>query len=153
MVKEKVHLRQALPSLLAAMDEILVHPSKADDTGTSIRTGKHLAQRTVNAFSGSHEWSMSLMASALLSNRSIVSSELFHYIFPHANVSFNDSLSPSKINLSDDASHPISFDQNSNEYAQSCLDAVMVAVSKNNDQNKSCGGTTSYKTDDGTVVY
>jgi hypothetical protein len=44
MVKEKANLRQAVPSLLAAMDEILVHPSKADDTGTSICTGPHLAQ-------------------------------------------------------------------------------------------------------------
>ena len=128
MVKEKANFRQAVPSLLAAMDEILVHLSKADNMGTSICTGKHLAQRTVNVLSGSHQWLISLMASDLLGNRSIVSSELFRYIFPHANVSFNDSMSPSKINLSDDAIQRISFDQNSNEYAQSCLDAVMAAV-------------------------
>jgi hypothetical protein len=73
MVKEKVSLKQAVPSLLAALDEIIVHPSKAEDTGTAIFTGKHLAQHTVNAFSGSHQWSMLLMASALLGNRSIIS--------------------------------------------------------------------------------
>jgi hypothetical protein len=149
MVKEKANLRQAVPSLLAAMDEILVHPSKADDTGTSICTGKHLAQQTVNVFSGSHQWSMSLMALALLGNRSIISLELFRYIFPHANVSYNNSRLSSKTDLSDDTS----FDKNSNEYAQSCLDAIMAAVSKDEDHNESCGGTTSYKTDDGTVVF
>jgi hypothetical protein len=43
MVKEKASLKQAVPSLLAALDEIIVHPSKAEDTGTAICTGKHLA--------------------------------------------------------------------------------------------------------------
>jgi hypothetical protein len=35
MVKEKASLKQAVPSLLAALDEIIVHPSKAEDTGTA----------------------------------------------------------------------------------------------------------------------
>jgi hypothetical protein len=70
MVKEKASLKQVVPSLLAALDQIIVHPSKAEDT--------HLAQRTVNTFSGSHQWSMPLMASALLGNKLIISSELFH---------------------------------------------------------------------------
>ncbi len=61
------------------MDEIIVHPSKAEDTGTAICTGKHLTQCTVNAFSGSHQWNMPLMASALLGNRSIISSELYRW--------------------------------------------------------------------------
>jgi hypothetical protein len=77
MVKEKASLKQVVPSLLAALDEIIVHPSKAEDTGTAICTGKHLAQRTVNAFSGSHQWSMPLMALALLGNQSIISLELY----------------------------------------------------------------------------
>ncbi len=88
MVKEKASLKQAVPGLLAALDEILVHPSKAKDTGQAIRTGKHLAQRTVNSFSGSHQWSMPLMSSALLGNKSIFTSEIFRYVFPHANVSY-----------------------------------------------------------------
>ncbi len=50
MVKEKASLKQAVPSLLAALDRIIVYPSKAEDTGTAICTGKHLTQRTVNAF-------------------------------------------------------------------------------------------------------
>jgi hypothetical protein len=43
------------------------------------------------------------------------------------------------------------MDEN-NEYAQSCLDAVMKAVWKDDDHNEFCGGTSSYKTIDGKVV-
>jgi hypothetical protein len=153
MVKEKASLKQAVPTLLAALYEIIVHPSKAEDTGTAIHTGKHLTQRTVNAFSDSHQWSMPLMASALLGNRSIISSELYRYVFSHANVSYVNSLLPSCSDLSNEQNKPISSVDDNNEYAQSCLDAVMVAVSKNDEHNEFCGGTTSYKTADGTVVF
>jgi hypothetical protein len=87
MVKGKASLKQAVPSLLPALDQIIAHPSKAEDTGSIIQIGIHLAQCTVNTFSGSHQLSMPLMASALLGSNSIVSSEIFRYIFPHANVS------------------------------------------------------------------
>ncbi len=33
MKKEKASLKQAVPSLLAALDQIIAHPSKAEDTG------------------------------------------------------------------------------------------------------------------------
>jgi hypothetical protein len=88
MVKEKASLKQAVPSLLVALDQIIAHPSKAKDTESIIQTSIHLAQCTMNTFSGSHQWSMPLMASALLGNKSIVSSELFRCVFPHANVSY-----------------------------------------------------------------
>jgi hypothetical protein len=39
MVKEKASLKQAVPSLLAALDQIIAHPSKAEDTGSTIQTG------------------------------------------------------------------------------------------------------------------
>jgi hypothetical protein len=153
MVKEKASLKQAVSSLLAALDEIIVHPSKAEDTGTAICTGKHLAQCTVNAFLGSHQWSMALMASALLGNQSIISLELYHHVFPHANVSYVNSLLPSRSDLSNEQNKPTSSVDENNEYTQSCLDAVMVAVSKDDDHNEFCGGTTSYKTADGTVIF
>jgi hypothetical protein len=70
MVKENTSLKQAIPSLLAVLDEIIVHPSKAEDTSTSFFTGKHLAQRTVNIFSGSHQWSIPLIAALLGTNPS-----------------------------------------------------------------------------------
>jgi hypothetical protein len=36
MVKEKASLKQAVPSLFAALDQIIAHPSKAEDTGSTI---------------------------------------------------------------------------------------------------------------------
>ncbi len=36
MAKEKANLKQAVPSLFAALDQIIVHPSKAEDTGSII---------------------------------------------------------------------------------------------------------------------
>ena len=45
-----------------------------------------------------------------------------------------------------------STDEN-NEYAQSCLDAVMEAVWKDDDHDEFCGGANSYKTTDGRVVF
>jgi hypothetical protein len=44
------------------------------------------------------------------------------------------------------------MDEN-NEYAQSCLDAVMEAVWKDDDQDEFFGGAHSYKTTDGKVVF
>jgi hypothetical protein len=98
MVKEKACLKQTVPSLLVALDQIIAYPSKAEDTGSTIRTGIHLAQCTMNTFSGSHQWSMPLMVSALLGNKSIVSSELLCYVLPHANVSYVNSLMDSHPN-------------------------------------------------------
>jgi hypothetical protein len=74
---------------------------------------------------------MLLMASALLGNKTIVSSELFRYIFPLVNVSYINSLMDSHPNLchGECAKSSHSTDEN-NEYAQSCLDAVMEAVVK-----------------------
>jgi hypothetical protein len=99
----------------------------------------------MNTFSGSHKWSMPLMASALTDNKLIISSELFSYIFPHVNVSYVNSLLQSDSNLCHDesvkSSH--SMDEN-NEYAQSCLDAFMEAVWKDDDHNEFCGGANSY---------
>jgi hypothetical protein len=45
---------------------------------------------------------MPLMASVLLGNKSIISSKLFHYVFPHVNVSYVNSLLQSDSNLSHD---------------------------------------------------
>ena len=36
MVQEKASLKQAVPSLLASLDQIIAHPSKAEDTGSII---------------------------------------------------------------------------------------------------------------------
>ncbi len=73
MVKEKASLKQVVTSLLVALDQIIAHPSKAEDTGSIFWIGIHLAQRTVNAFSGSHQWFLPLIASALSGDKSIIS--------------------------------------------------------------------------------
>ncbi len=94
------------------------------------------------------------MASALLGNKSIISSELFCFVFPHANDSYMNSLIKSDSNLCHDECENSSdlMDEN-NEYAQSCLDAVMEAVWKDHDHIEVCGGANSYKTTDGKVVF
>jgi hypothetical protein len=104
MVEEKARLKEAVPSLLAALDQIIAHPSKAKNTGSTVQTGIHLAQPTIHIFTGSHQWSMPLIASALLGNKSIISSELSHYVFPHANVSYVNSLLQFDSNLCNDES-------------------------------------------------
>jgi hypothetical protein len=144
-----------VPSLLAALDQIIAHPSKAEDTGSIIQTGIHLAQRTVNTFSGSHQWSMPLVASTILGNKSIVSSELFRYVFPHANVFYVNSLIKSDSNLCHDECGKSShlMDENNEHHAQSCLDAVIEAVWKDDDHNEVCGGANSYKRTNGKVVF
>ncbi len=111
------------------MDQIIAHPSKSEDTGSIVKTGIHLAGHTANTFLGSHQWSMPLIASALLGNKSIISSELFCYVFPHASVSYVNTLLQSDSNLCHDESvkSSSSMDED-NEYAQSCLDAVIEAV-------------------------
>jgi hypothetical protein len=44
------------------------------------------------------------------------------------------------------------MDEN-HEYAQSCLDAVIESVWKEDDHNEVCGGANSYKTTDGKVEF
>jgi hypothetical protein len=97
---------------------------------------------------------MLLTASALLSNKSIVSSELFHYLFPHAIFSYVNSLIESYSNLchGECAKSSHLTDEN-NEYAHSCLDSVMEAVWKDDDHDEFCGGANSYKTTDFKVVF
>jgi hypothetical protein len=97
---------------------------------------------------------MPLMASALLGNKLVIGSELFRYVFPHANVSYVNSLLQFDSTLCHDESVKTasSIDEN-NDYAQSCLDAVMEAVWKDDEHDEYCGGTNSYKTIDGKVVF
>jgi hypothetical protein len=96
---------------------------------------------------------MPLMASAFMGNKSIVSSELYHYVFLHANVSYVNSLLPSDSDLSNEQNEPTCSIDDNNEYAQSCLDAIMAVVSKDDEHNEICGGTTSFKTAESSVVF
>ncbi|KAF4133827.1 hypothetical protein GN958_ATG17164 [Phytophthora infestans] len=62
MTKEKGGLKHAPTVMYTALTDIQKFPSVAEDGGTSLRNAKHLATRTVNAFTGGNEWSHSLMA-------------------------------------------------------------------------------------------
>ncbi len=57
------------------------------------------------------------MASAFMGNKSIVSSELYRYIFLHANVSYVNSLLLSDSDLSNEQNEPTCSIDNNNEYA------------------------------------
>ncbi|KAG1687578.1 hypothetical protein DVH05_004775 [Phytophthora capsici] len=84
MSKEGAGLKNTAGVMLTALEDALKYPSVAEDSGTPMRTAQYLATRTVNAFGGAHEWSLSLMVYALLGNKSYVSSETFWYVFPRA---------------------------------------------------------------------
>jgi hypothetical protein len=81
MTKEKGGLKYATTVMLTALIE--QYPSVADDQGTSMRSAKHLATRTVNAFTGGNEWPHALMVYALAGHRSFQSSDTFWYVFPY----------------------------------------------------------------------
>ncbi|CAN0063145.1 unnamed protein product, partial [Heterosigma akashiwo] len=74
-------LRQAAPVLLTMIDQIKKHPSKADDTGSDIRTGKHVTQRCLNAITGNTEHQMNTMILALLGEKSYKTTNSFRFIF------------------------------------------------------------------------
>jgi hypothetical protein len=73
--------------------------------------------------------------------------------FPHANVSYVNSLFTTDLDSKTDQDEHTCNIHDNNEYAQSCLHAVMAAVSKDDEHSTICRGTTSYKTTEGTVVF
>ena len=147
MVKEGAPLKHAASIMLAALDHIQSFPSEAEDAGQVERTGKHLAQRTVNAISGSNQWALPLMASALLGNRSHITSETFRYVFAHDNVSYLEQCERSKemlIGNSTDNEEERN-DEESDNYVDKILDDLIDAVEGKENGAESCGGTATYK--------
>jgi len=88
MTKNDVALKGAALALLAAIEHMAKFPSKSDNSNTELRRGQYLATRTINSFSGAHEWSHALMVYAITGNRSFISSHNFWYIFPYALMEF-----------------------------------------------------------------
>ena len=88
MTKNDIALKGACSALLSAIEHLSQYPSRAEDATSTLRIGKYLATRTVNIFSGSHEWSHSLMVYAITGNRSFVSSDTFCYIYPYTFVEY-----------------------------------------------------------------
>jgi hypothetical protein len=144
MTKEGAPLRQAASVLLAAVDCIHQHPSTASDTGTLQQTGKHLASRTINAFSGGHQWSMPVMAYALRGFKSFSSTESFWYIFPHDNVSF---LEQNGTSATVGKTIP---KQDNDESMEATLEALKTNIENSDDQGSSIGAK-AYNIGDRTI--
>ena len=74
-------------------------------------------------------------------------------MFLHANVFYVNALYCSDSNFNNNSSKSTSSQNDTNEYAYSCLDEVMAAVSKDDEHNEICAGTNSYKTAERKVVF
>jgi hypothetical protein len=143
--KEAASLRQAAGVLLAAIEHIQIHPSRADDKHTLSRNSIHLAQRTVNAFSGSHQWSLPIMASALLGHRSHITSDSYRYIFPHENSKYYDFHFVHEKN--DETIQQRNGDKSYENplFVEECLDALVVASENCAETIENIGGTATYR--------
>ena len=147
MTKEEAPLRQAAAILLAAVDEIHKHPSTAEDSGSLQRNAKHLAQRTVNKFTGAHQWSMPLMVHALLGFSSYFTSETYRYVFGHENIAYLDNLSVPAVSKQETDTHV-----DSAEFVKSCLKTLEDLVDETNHDVPSGGGATLYKVNDDKII-
>ncbi|KAG6944432.1 hypothetical protein JG688_00017073 [Phytophthora aleatoria] len=76
ITKDDLALKGAVSALHSALLHNIKFPSKVDNSGTELHTGQYLATRTVNAFSGAHEWSLSFKVHAITGHRSFISSEM-----------------------------------------------------------------------------
>ncbi|CAN0120187.1 unnamed protein product [Lampetra fluviatilis] len=157
MMKEGAPLCQANAVLLSAPDDIAQHLSVADDTAMAHGTGKHLASRTVNAFTGGHQWSMPLMVHALLGVMSEVQTETFRYLFPHAAVGYVDRKLDRTIDEDGENDDPPAPDVDppvdDDQFVDKALDALVFAVDPDDKGDGSLGGVTAYKLPSGDVVF
>lgn len=77
MTKESGGLQNTASVFVSAVDELRKYPSSADDKHSPLRQAKHLASRTVNAFSGAREWPLSVVIYALQCRHSFISSDVY----------------------------------------------------------------------------
>ncbi|CAN0199302.1 unnamed protein product [Lampetra planeri] len=153
MTKEGVPLCQANAVLLSGPEDIAQHPSVADDTAMAHGTGKHLASKTVNAFTGGHQWSIPLMVHAT----SEVQTETFRYVFPHAAVAYVDRKLDRTIDEDGENDDPPAPDVDppvdDDQFVDKALDALVFTVDPDDKGEGSVGGATAYKLPSGDVVF
>jgi len=77
--KDGVAVIDALPLMLKAQEDVLLHPSVADDSGTHKRHVQHTLTRTLNKLNSQMEVSDTQAAGALLGLDARITSELFSY--------------------------------------------------------------------------
>jgi hypothetical protein len=161
--KEGAELKQGVPLMLAAMEKVEKYPSRADDAGTKLRTGLHLATSTVHQFVGSHEWAMALMVHALHGNNSRISSEMHRFVFPYAATAYVDqqhtAYNPLPEKRSKDNVPPPSepaepnIDTNTDSFIDKTLDELLGATGSNSSDDDGIAGATAYKLASGDMVF
>ena len=92
IAKNKMSLEQCLTVLHKAREHIKEHPSKADNTGTELRTVQHLLTRTLNKLNCLVEVSDYQVAAFLLSLPRKITSDTFTYTSPGACMAYQSYL-------------------------------------------------------------
>ena len=77
MSKNPTHAKSVLPLVYSAVSKRKLYPSKAEDTGSSIRSATHLTQIVLNLLNGGDECSDQMAASAVYNLTSSISSHSF----------------------------------------------------------------------------
>ena len=88
MTKEGASFKYAASMMLTAIDHIARYRSVTPDTGCLRRTGTHLATHCQRFCGRGHEWSLRVMAHALMGFVSFESSDSHWFIYPHDRVTF-----------------------------------------------------------------
>lgn len=85
--KSKVAMGTCIQAINSAIQEIKVRPSKADNSGTPIRTTQHWITRCLNKLTSKSEISDQQAAFSLLGNTTDTSSESYSYFMPKEHIS------------------------------------------------------------------
>ena len=88
MTKEGASFKYATSMMLTAIDHIARYRSVTPDTGCLRRTGTHVATHCQRFCERGHEWSLRVMAHALVGCVSFESSDSHWFIYPHDCVTF-----------------------------------------------------------------
>ena len=148
-------LNRAASTMLASLNYVDEHKSKAEDADSDIRKSKYLAARTINAFQGATEFESRVMIAALLGIKSFVSSDNFYYIFPHDLVSFIEE--NSKVNINKILNIENEEELNTlEEEKENNIEEIVQLVDEEeiqNEKNTNKKGAKMYKVNDKCIVF
>ena len=147
----------AVSTMLAAMNYCEENKSKALDQDSEIRKCKFFAMRTINSFQGKIQHDLKTMIAALMGLKSELSSENFHYVFPHDLVDYLDTEVCSN-SISDEVS--IGSNSSSSIEENTRLDCEISNLEKILEDNdlqptgyRSSKGARMFKIDNDTLVF
>jgi len=92
MGKKKLPLAESLTILSHAVQHVLANPSKAEDSGSQERNAKHLLERVLNQMNIKIELSSHQVAASLLQLPTILTSEVYSYQNPSAEIAMSIAL-------------------------------------------------------------